>query len=456
MRYLFLGWLVLLSFYVPAQQVFSEKEFLAVVKQYHPVARSAAIGVRMARAGVTSSRGGFDPVFQTGNGRKEFDGISYYNESQTEVKVPTWYGADLYAGTETVSGLRTSPEKTKGTLSYVGVSVPLLQNLLMDKRRAALQQAKILVEQSQAEQAVVLNDLLRDALVAYWEWWQAFRQLQLVDSSLQNARNRFGFIRKVYQLGDRPAIDTLEALTQVQTFEVARLDATAQQVKTALELSTYLWREGSQPYALPADVVPQSEEETESLLLETLLSRAAAHPELKQYKFKLAYLQVEKKLKFQSLLPAFNVKYHQLAKGSDLLQTAKAPLFQNNYRFGFSLSVPLRLSTGRGDYQQAKLKMEQTALEQANKQVQIQTKLRQYYIEWQQSANQLLVQTRAVANYAALQRGEEIRFQNGESSLFFINAREQKTLDARQKLVEVQAKNKKAAAAVKWAAAIFE
>ncbi|HET7898756.1 MAG TPA: TolC family protein, partial [Flavisolibacter sp.] len=389
---------------------------------------------------------------RTGNWRKEFDGIQYYNNSLTEIKIPTWYGVDVYAGTETVSGQRTNPEETKGTISYVGVSLPLLQNLVMDKRRAALQQAKILVDLSHVQQASALNDLLRDGLYAYWEWWEAYHLLQLADSSWQNARSRFLLVKKAWQLGDRPAIDTIEALAQVQSFDVNRLDALAQLARAEYGLSAYLWRDDNRPYDLPSGVVPKVETATEPLLLDRLMQAAATHPEVRQYNVKLASLQVDKKLKFQSLLPAVDLKYNQLAKGADLLETTKTPLFQNNYRFGISLSVPLRLSAGRGDYQQAKLKIEQTALEQVNKQVSIQTKLRQSYTEWQQTTHQLSVQTGAVANYAALLRGEEIRFQNGESSLFFLNAREQKTLEARQKLVQLKAKNQKALTAVKWAA----
>jgi outer membrane protein TolC len=261
---------------------------------------------------------------------------------------------------------------------------------------------------------------------------------------------------KVYQLGDRPAIDTVEALTQIQTFEVARADVYTKLVKAELDLSAYLWREANEPYNLPATVIPEPLKEAEPLLLETLLARAATHPDLRQYGFKLASLQVERKLKFQSLLPDLDLKYNQLGRGRDLLQTAKAPLFQNNYRFGFSLSVPLRLSEGRGEYQKAKLKIEQTTLDQVAKQVQIQTKLKQYYTEWQQTTNQAITQGNAVFSYATLQRGEEIRFQNGESSLFFINAREQKTLEAKQKLIELQAKSRKALSNVKWAAGVLE
>jgi outer membrane protein TolC len=182
------------------------------------------------------------------------------------------------------------------------------------------------------------------------------------------------------------------------------------------------------------------------------MQQVQLHPELQQYRFKLEALQVEKRLKFQSLLPSVYLKYNQLNKSHDLSKSFNTPWLENNYRYGLSVSVPLRLSEGRGEYRKAKLKIEQTELQQLNKQVSLQTKLRQYYNEWKQLREQINLQQRAIQSYAALQRGEEIKFTNGESSLFLVNSRELKTLEAQQKLIELQSKEQKAVASTLWAA----
>ncbi|SKB43054.1 hypothetical protein [Dyadobacter psychrophilus] len=44
------------------------------------------------------------------------------------------------------------------------------------------------------------------------------------------------------------------------------------------------------------------------------------------------------------------------------------------------------------------------------------------------------------ANYQQLVKAEKMRFSNGESSLFLINSRENKALEARQKLIDLKAK----------------
>ncbi|HZI02260.1 MAG TPA: TolC family protein [Flavisolibacter sp.] len=260
-------------------------------------------------------------------------------------------------------------------------------------------------------------------------------------------------VRATWQGGERPAIDTLEALTQVQAIAIRQQEVLGELLKMRLELSAFLWTENEKQYDLPADAVPQSREGNQQLLLDDLLRNANQHPLLTQYEQKLDILTIERRLKFQGLLPKADLKYNQI--GSTFSKTASAAWFQNNYRFGISFSMPLRLSQGRGEYRMAKLKIEQTTLEQLNKTVQVQTKVRQYYTDWQQTNQQLVLQEQMLRNVTALQRGEEVKFENGESSLFLINARELKTMETVQKLVELQSKNQKALIQVQWAAGYF-
>ncbi len=453
-RILILLMLVINGLFTKAQQTLSLDEYLSAVKAFHPIARQAALDVEIAKANVTSARSGFDPQVQNTINRKEFDGLLYYDHQISELKIPTWYGVDIVAGIETLSGQRTSTPDTKGNSNYFGLSVPVGKGLLMDRRRADLQQAKIFQDLSVQEQQAVLNNLLFDAAKAYWNWWQQHQVQLLFRQAIQNASERFRLVKTGYQIGERPAIDTVEALAQLQSFQIAEQDVLLGVANSELEVNVFLWQQNGEAYALPANISPQTSMPVmlEALQLERLLQQVQLHPELAQYRFKLDALQVEKRLKFQSLLPSVYLKYNQLSKSHDLTKSFNSAWFQNNYRYGIAVSLPLRLSEGRGEYRKAKLKIEQTELQQLAKRIQLQTKLRQYYNEWRQVERQILLQQQAIASYAQLQRGEEIRFQNGESSLFLINSREQKTIEARQKLVELQSKEQKARAGVLWAA----
>ncbi|OYW17633.1 MAG: hypothetical protein B7Z54_07725, partial [Sphingobacteriales bacterium 12-47-4] len=165
--------------------------------------------------------------------------------------------------------------------------------------------------------------------------------------------------------------------------------------------------------------------------LDSLLDLAMTqHPALRVYDYKLSALDVEKKLKFQGLLPTVDFKYNQLGKGYDILKTATGPLFENSFQYGLTLGIPLRLSEGRGEYRKAKLKIDETRWQQDQKELEIGNKIRSYYNEWKTLQQQIRIQEQAYRNYLALQRAEELRFESGESSLFLVNTRENKTLEA--------------------------
>ena len=140
---------------------------------------------------------------------------------------------------------------------------------------------------------------------------------------------RAELVKTSIRLGDRPAIDSTEALTQLQSFLVMRDGAWMQFQNAGLELSQFLWTVNDTPAMLPADVIPADEsilqgmtQATLPVVSELLDDALNNHPELLLYNFELKSLDIEKKLKFQQLLPALNFRYNQLGKGYDILKTA--------------------------------------------------------------------------------------------------------------------------------------
>lgn len=437
----------------------SARQVMEIVKRYHPVALQAGILVEQAKADIVSARGQFDPVFENEAAQKTFEGTAYYSYNRPEISIPTWFGIEVKAGLEYLSGNRTDPVDTKGESSYLGISIPLAKNLLMDKRRAALQSAKIFRQASVAERRNMLNQLMLDALKSYWSWVKEYQLYQVMNEAVAINESRFRWVRSAYQLGDRAAIDTTEVLAQWQQFELLRSQAWLNFQNAGLELSVYLWTAGAQPYELPSNIIPQEPLRDISVMnqpvpvLNELLNAAVSnHPELRLYQYKLQALNIERKLKFQELLPVVNFRYNQLGRGYDVWKTATSPYFENNYRYGLSISIPLRLSQGRGEYKKARLKINYAELELEQKKRQVENKVRSYFNELLALKEQVKWQEQSWRNYLQLQRAEELRFRSGESSLFLVNARETKALEALQKLLELKAKYFVSENTVRWAA----
>jgi outer membrane protein TolC len=458
--------LILLPVVVNAQdtiKTLNAEQVLMLIKQYHPVARQAAIEVEQARAEVLMARAAFDPVLSYGSARKTLGGENYYEYNSTQLTIPTWYGIELTGGADFLKGNRIDESATTGQTGYIGLNIPLAKNLIIDKRRAYLKQAKLFKEMSLADQRAMINDLLLDAMDAYWQWVNAYQNFVVVRDNVNITIQRNDLIRKSFVNGERPAIDTVEALTQLQSFQYQQNQSWLAFQNAGLMLSVYLWKSNNTPYTLPETVVPQTGWENETiiskfnLVLDDLLSVALNnHPELQQYDYKIDVLKVERQLKFQQLLPKVDFSYNQLGKGTEWYNTSlSGPLFGNNFQYGLKMEMPLRLSEGRAGYKQARLKVEFTQLERFQKMQMVNVKVKSYYNEMVTLRNQIELQSNNYNNYKLLVKAEEVRFANGESSLFLINSREAKALEALQKLIDLKTKYYKTIYALQWSAGLL-
>ncbi|WP_164969616.1 TolC family protein [Aquirufa rosea] len=443
-RFVGLGLLLLAHLSWGQNKTLHPEAYLKIVEKYHPVARQAQIGIKKTDAQILQARAEFDPILKHYITSKTLDGTSYYQYNSPELNIPTWYGIEVNSGIENLQGDRLDPSQTTGQTSYIGIQVPIAKNLLMDKRRAALQQAKLMNQMAFAEQRVVLNQLFSDAMEAYWHWLKCYQVLNVTRQNLDAAKRRIDFVKRSVELGDRPAVDTLEANTQFMYLDNQFLAKSLDYENAILQLSAFLWQENNSPLTLHKDILPAEVWGDYTLFsnfdlnLQSILEKVDSfHPEIQAYQFKIEGLNVEKRLKFQSLLPKIDLQYNHLMK--DKATSVNTALFTNNYRFGIKFEMPLRLSLGRGEYQSAKLKIEEETILLSQKKQQIQIKINSYFNQFQTLKKQIQTQEKAVSSYTALTKAEESKFAQGESSLFLINSREIKALEASEKLLDLKA-----------------
>lgn len=442
--------------------VLSPEEYLNVVRKNHPVAKQAMLLLDGAEAQLLSARGFFDPSVYFSSQQKTFDGKNYFNYRNAQLKVPTWFGIEVMAGLENNAGQFYNEELTLGQSSYAGFSIPLAKNLLMDRRRAALAQAKLMLNQSQAEQQLMLNDLLYNAIASYWTWVLEYQVYRIFTTAVAINEKRYELIRLTVDQGDRPGVDSTEALTQLLTFRSQQNDAMIRFLAAGFDLSNYMWGDNGEPYVLPQGIVPSVNMDSINpykisyqALPDLLEVAGTLHPKLQAFGYKIEGLQIEQKLKFQSLLPTFDVKYNLLADGYKFIPGLDKVSVQNNYKFGFDLGMPLLLRQGRGDYKMAKLKVQNTSLALDVAKLEINNKVKQYFTEQVNLLEQVRINERALAAFKKVLDVENLKFEIGESSLFVLNLRENKVLEAYQKLAEVRAKFFKSLYGVQWAAGIL-
>jgi len=225
----------------------SHKEFLSIVKQYHPLAFRYRLENDIAKAELQQARGNFDPLITAKDGKKTIDGIDYYQESNIGLEIPTWYGVSLSGSYNNIEGQRLNNSDTRGGLYQFGVTVPLAKGLLFDQRRALLQQARAALQMTTAEQQLLTNALFRDAETAYWDWVRYYELYQLQKQAVDINVKRLAMIKKTFDYGERAAIDTTEALAQLRSYELEREDAYLQFMKATAELSLFIWKDKQEP-----------------------------------------------------------------------------------------------------------------------------------------------------------------------------------------------------------------
>jgi outer membrane protein TolC len=437
-------------------RLLTKDAFLAIVRAYHPVVKSAALQVARAKAGIQQARGAFDPTIDAGLSSKTLDGKAYYQYFNPQITIPTWYGLELIGGVEDVRGERVSPEATTGALSYAGAKLNL-SGILLDNRRAILQQAKSIALQSEAERRLAVNNLIYEALGTYYNWQREWNALGIINEALDNARERYRFVQVEWEGGARPAIDTVEALTQLQAIELQQSATALAYANATLDLSNYLWLESGQPVPLIMAIRPTETFNPLALpLLEELLNTANTHPKLETLRSKQSVLDVERRLKGTYLLPKVSVKATTLSKGYSTPSEGNTAYLENNNKVAAEIRLPLFLREARGAYRAAGLKQQEIGLEIDATTLAIENNIRAAYNEVSALSTQLRIAESILSNYQRLYSGERLKFEAGESTLFILNSRQNKVIEGAQKVVDLTAKLRKAEVGLYYAGGVLE
>ncbi len=457
--------LILLGYLLPVcaqetQYRLSKNEFLSIVREYHPIAISADVRVQITDADITKARGAFDPKIKTDFERKTFDNKLYYSYLNPQISIPTWYGIDFKAGAEEVIGSRVNNEATLGQTTYAGLSVQL-NSLLFDQRRATLRQAQTIKQMTIAERENAINDLMFQSIEAYWQWVNSYQALMLLENITANAEKRYKFVVTQYRQGSRAAIDTTEILAQLQTFYVQKNEAYVTFQNSGLLLSTYMWLEDGTPMSWSEAILPDSVSVSEipDRELPPLISytnKIDEHPKIRSLSHKVDALTIDKKLKAQYLIPKLNVSTNVLGKGYSIPSADGGSFLTNNHKVGLNFSLPIFQRSARGAYQAASLKIREKNLEKTLAARHIDNKITSYYNEVLALQKQVAIYADAYSNYTKLYRGEQTKFNIGESSVFLLNSRETKLLSASLKLVELKTKLQIKYAGLHWAAGFLQ
>jgi outer membrane protein TolC len=439
----------------------TKKEFpldavYTIVASNHPVARQAALLPDQARAEIRAARGNFDPKVNVFFDEKDFDSKRYWNRLDGMLKIPAWIG-DFKGSFERNRGtfISASDNTPFSGLVTAGYSLPIGAGLLIDERRSTLRQAQQLTQINAAEQLKIINKLLLQVAVDYWNWYQAYRQLSFVEEAYELADIRFEAIKELSKYGNQSVLDTVEAYSNLLTRRVQLIQSQVEFQNAGLILANHLWDPEGAPVVLDSLAIPQSipsdAYRIDRNTLDSLRNFALSnHPELIKLDAKINQLEIEKRFRAEMLKPNLSFEYNFLQSGLNDVSMNNG-FFMSNYKAGFQFGMPLFLRKERGKYQSSKIKLNLAELERINTQRLVETEVLTRYNELKNLEELFNIQTITFEALRTMVFGEQERFRNGESSVFIINARESKLIEAGMKLADFESKYAKAIAYLYWA-----
>jgi len=433
--------LVLTLFFMGFQansQELTLEDFLAIVREHHPIAYRADLTAEAGALKVKKAKGAFDPKLEGQIDQKYFEDKKYYSRLNAGMKVPTWFGITAGGGFQQNDGVFLNPERQtpEPGLWYAGLEITLGNGLFIDQRRAELKQARIFESSSLLKQRLMLNQLLYDAQIAYWDWFKIYNKQMVYNEALTNAEFRLNAIRSSAEFGDKPYVDTLKGLIQVQNRMTSLTEFTYDLRNKINQLEVFLWKDGFVPLELDSLTIPGSYQtitpDLPVLIDQTIRdSLIANHPELQYYENNIDIAEIDFRLKREQLKPDLTLKYNALNSGDLDAYNVE------NYKWGATVSYAPFTRKERAEVNLARVKLEDQKAKLVDKKAVVGYKLDKAYNDWVSWRQQVDTYRLAEDNYRRLYEAELELFNNGESSLFLVNTRDQDWIKARIKLIDL-------------------
>ncbi len=426
-------------------------EVLSSTETRHPSLAAARTGADRARGQVLSARGAFDPRVRV---RGAVQPVGYYEWAtvDTEVRARTlaagltpFAGWRLGRGTFPIYDVRSLTARAGEVRA--GLELPLLRDSAIDGPRTARRKADNGIALADAEIEARRLELLRDAAISYWEWVAANARADIRARQLDLAKARDEGIRRQIADGNTAEVESLDNRRVIATRDVALVAARRDAQKAAFDLSLFL-RDAAGAPSPPTDDRRPAELELPPRLavdvdLDADIAAALRHrPEVAAAEQRRRNAELDARLARNQRLPVLGAQAY-VAKD---LGEAPPDLSPVELGVGVVFEVPIALRTARGDAQVARADLRRVAHEQRFLAERIAVEVKNAHVEMTAARRRAeLAQTQAdLAEQLA--EAERARFALGDSTILFVNLREEAAADAAASHVDALADYRKARA----------
>jgi len=416
-------------------------EFIESMTQYHPYVMAINEGNYQAAAELEIARSSFDPfIEQKTNSRVSgyYDGSS---AAQRFTKPIEDFNGSLFTEYRIADGDFPSYEGGYDTLSggeaSVGMTLSLLQNREIDKRRTELRNAGLASAQWRAQATSLINDFIYKGVAEYISWYESALQVEAVNGLLANAAEREKALTTRVEKGDLAKVVLTEFRANIlqQRLLVAELK---QKRDVHAQMLAFYWRTPQGDMKRLNATTPPKDLHWPFWVggaeLSTLRKGINNHPELNVMRLEQEVVGNKVDLANNALLPKLDIKAsvaRDIGSGPNTLEGTESKL-------GLSFSYPLGNRKAKAERSQLTSKQRELAHKLVSTQQAIQQRFEQAYVYWIQAKDIAELQTENAALARTLSRVEKTRFDAGDSDMFILNARAQSEIRAQMKEIKAR------------------
>lgn len=434
-----------------AQEPITLQRFLQEVEIAHPTLRAAALEKNTADADVLQAQSNFDIFLKGKYELKTTDGKEKVNylDAGLEMPLATMFGPRINANLKRGDGASINPENTTNGSAEVGVgvSMPLWQGINTDSRRTALQKALLRPELASISVQQERNSLFRTASLRYWDWVESTEQVQVAQAIFRTAEERFTQIARRARAGEVAAIDSIEALQEVERRrgEYVRSQRNAEQA--AITAATFLWNTDGTQQTQPIRpaILPNPEQLATTEIERDRTLSLTRRPEARRILVQEQSAQLDVQLANELQRPLIEAQ-------GQLLTPLNSPAL-NTFKVGLSISQPLLFRSANAQEQFAQINTQRISYQRILLNRQIQAEIDDALSALNKATERIVAAEREVQLATTMQQAEVKRFTAGESTLIFVNIRERALAEAQARLVTARADYFRAMASYNWATA---
>lgn len=435
-------------------------EVLASAEEAFPSLVAARADVDGAAADRLAADGAFDPTWRTRAWNVPVGGYPQTRvDTVVEAPTPLW-GATFFGGYRLGLGPFQDYYGERTTFSAgelrAGAVVPLVRNGPIDRRRASLARAELgqrlaglSVEQQRLE-------VVRAATFRYWEWVAAGQRREIARALLELARTRDAQLEGRARLGDVPVFERQDNLRALVQREGLLVQAQRNLEQAGFELSLYTRDTGAAPVQpgddrLPSGLPEPGEEPAAGATVDDALAR---RPDVQRLANQRRQLEVELSFAQNQLLPALDVGVTVSQELGQSPEPKYDKLGKTELELSAVLEVPIlyRAPIGRVRSAEAALARLDAQLKLARERVAVE--LRDARSALQAARQRITLTRREIELAVELEKGERARFALGDSTLLFVNLREQFTAEARSRELDALLDAHRALASLRAALAL--